>query len=202
MLRKEPVIFEDVQLKKEEILNFYESNVNNQFHTIRTHIAQTILINVLLGIAEGAFEELKNYVKSKTRPWLSSKVDSAEYDPYILHKYGNLYVQLKAAAALSEKAAVAVQEIWNQGKDITELERGSCGITVATAKVAVAKAALEVSNGIFEVMGARSTSGKYGYGRYWRNIRTHTLHDPLDYKIRDIGNWTLNNRLPEITPYS
>jgi len=55
---------------------------------------------------------------------------------------------------------------------------------------------------VFEVMGARATAGKYRYDRFWRNVRTHTLHDPIDYKIRDIGNWVLNDQLPEITPYS
>ncbi len=44
-------------------------------------------------------------------------------------------------------------------------------------------------------MGARATSGKYGLDRYWRNLRTFTLHDPVDYKVRDIGNWVLNDEL-------
>ena len=35
--------------------------------------------------------------------------------------------------------------------------------------------------------------------RFWRNIRTHTLHDPIEYKIRDLGNWALNDQLPEIS---
>lgn len=52
------------------------------------------------------------------------------------------------------------------------------------------------------MMGARATSAKYNFDRYWRNVRTHTLHDPVDYKIRDLGNYTLNNIYPEISAYS
>jgi hypothetical protein len=30
----------------------------------------------------------------------------------------------------------------------------------------------------------------------------HTLHDPVDYKLRDIGRYRLDSRPPEPTPYS
>jgi hypothetical protein len=33
-------------------------------------------------------------------------------------------------------------------------------------------------------------------------LRTHTLHDPVDYKIRELGDWALNHRLPKPTFYS
>ena len=196
------VIFQNVLLEKEEILNSNIHDQNRLFSTIRTHIAQTILIHVLLGVAEGAFEEAKNYTKNVTRPWLTSKVNEATRDPYHIYHYGELFVQLKAAAALAQIAADTLQNTWEKGPEITEQERGECGITIATAKVSVVKTALEVTNRMFESMGARATSAKYQYDRYWRNVRTLTLHDPIDYKIRDIGNWVLNGQLPEITPYS
>ncbi|MGR6118143.1 acyl-CoA dehydrogenase family protein [Aeribacillus composti] len=196
------VVFQDVLLKEEEILNFYEQEPESFFPTIRTHTAQTILVHVLLGIAEGAFEEAKNYTKNITRPWLTSKVDQATSDPYTIRQYGDLYVQLKAAAALAKDASNALQEAWDKERALTEQERGECGIIIATAKVATAKAALEVTSRMFEVMGARATLGKYRFDRFWRNVRTHTLHDPIEYKIRDIGEWALNGKLPEITPYS
>jgi Acyl-CoA dehydrogenases len=196
------VVFQDVLLKEEEILNFYEQEPESFFPTIRTHTAQTILVHVLLGIAEGAFEEAKNYTKNITRPWLTSKVDQATSDPYTIRQYGDLYVQLKAAAALAKDASNALQEAWDKERALTEKERGECGIIIATAKVATAKVALEVTSRMFEVMGARATLGKYRFDRFWRNVRTHTLHDPIEYKIRDIGEWALNGKLPEITPYS
>lgn len=111
-------------------------------------------------------------------------------------------MQLKAAAALAQDASNALQEAWDKERALTEQERGECGIIIATAKVATAKAALEVTSRMFEVMGARATLGKYRFDRFWRNVRTHTLHDPIEYKIRDIGEWALNGKLPEITPYS
>jgi hypothetical protein len=35
-----------------------------------------------------------------------------------------------------------------------------------------------------------------------RNLRTHTLHDPVDYKRRDIGRWLLTDRWPTPSFYS
>lgn len=196
------VIFEDVFLEKEEVLAFYEQNIEGLFPTIRTHTAQTILIHVLLGIAEGAFGEAKEYTKDGSRPWLTSHVDHAENDPYTIGHYGDLFVQLKASAALAQNAVDALQNVWDKEQSLTAQERGECGIVIATAKVSVTKTALEVTNRMFNVMGARATSAKYGFDRFWRNVRTHTLHDPIEYKIRDIGNWVLNDELPEITAYS
>ncbi|MCC5656840.1 hypothetical protein LC608_07530 [Nostoc sp. XA010] len=52
------------------------------------------------------------------------------------------------------------------------------------------------------VTGTRATATKYGFDRYWRDLRTFTLHDPVDYKLRAIGDWVLNEQLPVITQYS
>ncbi|RCJ20023.1 hypothetical protein A6S26_04635 [Nostoc sp. ATCC 43529] len=40
------------------------------------------------------------------------------------------------------------------------------------------------------------------FDRYWRDLQTFTLHDPVDYKLRAIGDWVLNDQLPVITQYS
>lgn len=193
--------FSNVVVYEEEILRAHEQD-RTAFPSIRTLLAQTFLTHVLLGITEGALEEAKKYTKTSTRAWLTSGVEEAIQDPYIIHHYGELAIQLHAAKALSEKAALAVQEAWDKDRTLTFQERGHYALKVATAKSFVTKTSLEVTSRIFEVMGARATSAKYGLDRFWRNVRTHTLHDPVDYKIRDIGNWVLNDKLPEVTPYS
>ena len=63
-------------------------------------------------------------------------------------------------------------------------------------KVAAGRCALDVTGRMFEVMGARATSARYRFDRFWRNARTLTLHDPLDCKLREVGDWALNRRYP------
>ena len=64
------------------------------------------------------------------------------------------------------------------------------------------RAAVEVSSQIFELTGAGSTSSRFGLDRFWRNARVHTLHDPIDYKLRDLGRHALTSAFPEPTSYS
>lgn len=56
--------------------------------------------------------------------------------------------------------------------------------------------ALEASSKLFQLCGASSTSRKYAFDRYWRDARTHTVHDPLHWKFHTVGNYALNGSLP------
>lgn len=196
------VTFHEVIVHDDEVLDAYEAGDSNLFATVRTHIAQSVLIHVLLGTAEGAFDTAKQYTQTQTRPWVTSHVAAATEDPYYIRHYGELYVKLQASSALVSAAVQTLNTTWSQKHDITVEARGACSIEVATAKVQVVETALDVTSRVFQMMGARATSAKYNFDRYWRNVRTHTLHDPVDYKIRDLGNYTLNNIYPEISAYS
>ena len=73
---------------------------------------------------------------------------------------------------------------------------------VASSSVVVSASSAEVGSQLFELTGARSTSDRLRLDRFWRNARVHTLHDPVDYKLRDVGRYRLEARIPEPTPYS
>ena len=73
---------------------------------------------------------------------------------------------------------------------------------MAAVKARATDVALEIGNRIFEVTGARATAASEGLDRFWRNVRTHTLHDPVAYKRREVGRWVLEGELPEPTWYS
>lgn len=189
------ITFQNVLVEENEILA--PSPEAGKFKTIRSCLTQITFANIYLGIAQGALEAAKDYTQTQTRPWLTSGVDSANQDPYILHHYGEMWVNLQAATVLTDKAGEVLDAAWEKQQQLTAAERGECAIAIATAKVAATKVGLDITSRIFEVMGTRSTASKYGFDRYWRNLRTFTLHDPVDYKIRTLGNWALNEQLPE-----
>jgi len=171
--------------------------------SLRSCIAQLILSNIFLGLAEGALEEARNFTLATTRPWANSiGISSATEDPYILANYGRFFVDLRAAQALTDVAGESLQRAWESGEAITETMRGKCAVDVAASKVITTKTGLEITSQMFEVMGARATAGPARLDRYWRNLRTHTLHDPIDYKIRELGDFALNRKLPKATFYS
>ena len=75
-------------------------------------------------------------------------------------------------------------------------------LAVASAKVAAIQTGLDLCTRMFDVAGARATHGALRLDRHWRNLRTHSLHDPLAYKIRELGEWALNRTYPKPSFYS
>lgn len=189
------VRFENVKVYQTEVIGD-RTNTTVPFKTIRACLSQLNLANIYLGIAQGAFAEAKNYTTTLTKRPLNSDLEPNQ-DPYILHHFGNLWVDLESVNCLIEKAANLLQTAWEKQESLSDQERGECAIAISIAKVAATKVSLEVTNRIFELMGARSTASKYGFDRHWRNLRTFSLHDSLDYKIKAIGNFALNDQLPK-----
>ena len=170
--------------------------------TLRPQLAQLILVHLYLGIAEGALAEGLRYTREKSKPWFAAGVEKATDDPYVQHRYGELRLQLRPAQVLSALAAQQIDAALAQGEAITPTERGELAIAVAEAQVLAHRAALQISQQIFELTGAGATSNTLGLDRFWRNARVHTLHDPVDYKLRDLGRQLLDGRYPEPTSYS
>ena len=69
-------------------------------------------------------------------------------------------------------------------------------VDAAVAKVAAVRASLDASNALFELGGTRSASAAGNLSRYWRDARTHTLHDPSRWKLQHIGRYALSGTLP------
>ncbi|MDR1911978.1 MAG: acyl-CoA dehydrogenase family protein, partial [Helicobacteraceae bacterium] len=187
--------FKDVQVSADEILSD-PGPFTTPFSSARALIGQLVFANIFLSIAEGAFETGLNYLRGKNaKPWLASFAPSAQKDPFILRHIGDLFVKLEGARALTEKANAQIDPLWQKAESLSQEERGKFAVSVATAKVAATQVGLDLTNRIFEPLGARSTASVLGLDRFWRNLRTQTLHDPVDYKIYALGDWTLNGTL-------
>ena len=170
--------------------------------TFNTPLIQLVFVNFYLGTAEGALREAVDYVRSTTRPWVTSGVEHASDDPYILERVGEFTAALKASAALADSAAATVQKALAGGSRATARERGEAAAEAYTAKVHATHVSLDITSRVFELTGARSTAEKYRFDRFWRNVRTHTLHDPVFYKAKEVGEFVLNDRIPEVSLYS
>ena len=55
---------------------------------------------------------------------------------------------------------------------------------------------VEIASGIFELTGTSGTDGEVNLDRHWRNVRTHSLHDPARWKYVHLGNHTLHGTRP------
>lgn len=195
------VEFHDVRITEDELLRT-PGPLGSVFASLRPCIAQLVLANVYLGLGEGALADARTYTRAQKQPRSAAGTAVPEQDPYVLHHYGSMWVELEAARLLTDRAGETLQRAWDRGDELTPHERGECAIAVATAKVSTTRAGLDVATRIFDVMSARATSNQAGFDRYWRNLRTHTLHDPVDYKLRELGAWALLEEIPHPSFYS
>jgi alkylation response protein AidB-like acyl-CoA dehydrogenase len=193
--------FERVRVEESDLL-LEPGPLSTPFACLRPLIAQLHFANVFLGIAEGAFEEARKYTLEETRPWFRSTAPQNSQDPYVLGHYGDFWVALESTRLLVERAGAVLDTAWAKGSALTSEERGEVAIAIATAKVAASRNGLELCSRVFEVTGARATHASVALDRHWRNLRTQSLHDPLDYKLQELGDWALNSKSPIPTFYS
>jgi alkylation response protein AidB-like acyl-CoA dehydrogenase len=170
--------------------------------TIFIPLVQAVFAHFYLGVAEGALNAAAQYTREKSRAWFKSGVAAATDDPIIQVQYGELVAELAASLALARAVGDRQQEALDRGEALTADERAAVAVETFKSKVHATRTALELTSKIFEVTGARATASKYGFDLYWRNVRTHTLHDPVLYKAREIGEYFLSKRPPEFTFYS
>ncbi|KAB0661446.1 acyl-CoA dehydrogenase family protein [Burkholderia diffusa] len=195
------VRFDGVTLAADEVLHRSETPPTPRA-TLRTLVSQLVLTNLFVGLAEGALAEAREYVLAHGRPWINSGVAQAGDDPYTLQRFGNMRVQAVAAASLADRAAVALQRAWTRRDALTADERAEAALAVSEAKIVAQRAALDNGEALFDACGARATAASLGLDRFWRNARTHTLHDPLDYRLRDVGRFALTGELPQASLYT
>lgn len=192
--------FEQVNIHEDELL-LEPGQLSTPYASLRPLIAQLIFVHMFLGVAEGAFELAKDAVQSQ-KAWSKSLAEQAVDDPYIQRHFADFYVQLQSVRLLAAQAVAHLQQAWDVGSTLTAEQRGEVAIAIATAKIASTNTSLAITQNIFQVMGARATTAQLNLDRFWRNVRTQTLHDPVDYKYQEIGEWVLNERLPQPSFYS
>lgn len=193
--------FDSVRVERHELL-LDPGPLSTPFASLRPLIAQLLFANLFVGVAEGAFEEARRFTREQARPWFKSPASQASEDPYVLRHYGELYAQLEAARVLVERAADQLDEAWLRGEALQAGERAELAVAIGAAKVIASRHGLDATSRIFEVCGARATHAALGLDRFWRNLRTQTLHDPLDYRLHELGDWSLNQRPPTPSFYS
>ncbi|EXJ80866.1 acyl-CoA dehydrogenase [Capronia epimyces CBS 606.96] len=168
---------------------------------------QLVFPNFYIGIALGALDAAKQWTTTKTRPWPygGDNKDKATDEHYILARYGSFHAHLRAAEALADRAGEQLRDAYaehGEKRDISARRRGEVAEWVASIKVVATDTGLRVVNGIFEVTGSSSTARKVGLDRFWRELRVHTLHDPVAYKERELGRFFLLDEVPEPTWYT
>jgi SfnB family sulfur acquisition oxidoreductase len=187
------VTFDNVRIEDAQILPahlLFDGKI-----TLQGPVAQIMQAAIDAGIAEAAFNDARAFVKTRSRPWVDSGKATAAEDPHLISSFGNLSVRIAAANALLRRAARILDQA--SAHPITAQSAAEASVAVAEAKVLTTNLALDASEKLFELSGTSAASDSFGLDRHWRNARTHTLHDPVRWKYKVIGNFWLNDVHPD-----
>ncbi|MFF7777166.1 acyl-CoA dehydrogenase [Streptomyces tanashiensis] len=185
------------------------------FTTLAPLALRLLLVQVGLGIAEGALAEARDISRAgqagpapTDRAGGPSTADGpppagSGDDPYLLLAYGELATAAHAAAAVVERATDALARgllaEWSLGLE----ERADIAVLVAAAETVTGRAAVHITTRILELVdgttGAEARGGGPGFDRFWRNARALTAPTQAAHRLRDIGDHYLNGTHARLT---
>jgi alkylation response protein AidB-like acyl-CoA dehydrogenase len=141
---------------------------------------------MLVGLGIGAIRAAIPFVTTKSRPWPSAGVENAADDPFVRRLAGELAAELAAAYALTLTTGDLLD-----AHERGDIDRTALAAPVYAAKAAASRAGVRATSEIFALMGTRSVARAHGFDRFWRNARTLSLHDPVDWKHSELGQHVL-----------
>jgi len=154
---------------------------------------QIIHAAIDVGIARNALEDAAAFVRTSSRAWFESGLETAAEEPLLIQQFGQLGVRLAAAEALLAQAGQALDAA---SANLNVDSAAASSLAVASAKAFGGDVAVEIANALFALAGTRSADDRQNLHRHWRNARTHTLHDPNRWKYQHVGNFVLNGVYP------
>jgi len=193
------VRFTDVRVVPADVVGYVGDEA---FSTLVTPGIQLLFGNIYLGIAQGALARGRTITKARPRPWFLSAADSYSTDPFVQRVYGEFVSNVAAVEALADSLGRRYDAVIARGSSVTADDRAEIAIRVAQLKVVSTEVGIEVANRIFEVTGSSSTHSSVGLDLFWRNVRTHSLHDPVDYKKLEVGANYLNGTVQPVSLYT
>ncbi|MGU3434941.1 SfnB family sulfur acquisition oxidoreductase [Actinomycetes bacterium M1A6_2h] len=183
------VRLDDVRVEPSAVVPF-----SSIFTVPTTYGARAQLLHAAIdaGIGRAAIRVAREAL-AKARPHFEAGVTAASDDPLLVQQFGDVEVGVRAAYASVRDAARSID---CAEADLTEESAAEASIATAAAKVSSVRAALDASAALFDAGGTRAAAASLGLDRLWRDARTHTLHDPVRWKVQHIGRYALNGTLP------
>ncbi|MCF8571803.1 SfnB family sulfur acquisition oxidoreductase [Gordonia sp. HY002] len=183
------VLLDDVDVNADLVLDYTRLLATPSTYGTR---AQLVHAAIDVGIARGALDSVPE-LADRARPWFEAGVERAAEDPLLVAQAGELELAVRSAAALLREAADRIDEAEAASTPETIAD---AALATAAAKVAAGRAARRAGSELFDFGGTRTASGRANLDRYWRDARTHTLHDPERWKLQHLGRWAVERQPP------
>ena len=191
------ITFENVRIFPDEVLPWTHAGVQTGPAPFWTTFGAIFYSAVFLGSSLAVLDAVRDYSRTQRRQVLYPPgVDRATNDPLIQTQYAELLIKVQAGLAFLDQVTHEVQQVWNNRRIGADEDRGRVSLRTLALRAFTANVALEVTPKLYDFTGGRATGRAYGFDRHWRNVRQLSVHDPLIYSVRTLGDCALNDKLP------
>ena len=145
---------------------------------------------VVAGVLEAVVDDGVALLRSRDRSFSHAPTERPTDDPLLQRQLGVLASTAYVARAAVLDAAEAIargDRVAIPATAPTPTLAAEAQLKVAKVKVHLDDVAPEAATRLLELGGASAASRQRNLDRHWRNIRTITLHNPVAYKARVIG---------------
>ncbi|GAA0294785.1 acyl-CoA dehydrogenase family protein [Kineococcus aurantiacus] len=188
------LVLDDVEVDPADVAPF-----TDRFR-YQTALYQLVLLAVHAGIAAAVERDTAQQVRARTRTYTHGLAPLVRHDAQVLSVAGEISATAFTARALVRAAAQAVQAAADTaGEPGTDRDRAAnveAEIRTAQAQVVLSEAVPRAATLLFNTLGASGTSRARDLDRHWRNARTVASHNPVIYKQRIVGDWSVNGTEP------
>jgi alkylation response protein AidB-like acyl-CoA dehydrogenase len=157
--------------------------------TVQYASLQLYIHAVVAGVLASVVDDGVALLRSRTRSFSHALTENPVDDPLYQKLLGELASTAYVAKAAVLDAADAIGAATDSERDGVPDARlaAEAQLKVAKVKVHLDAVAPEAATRLLELGGASAASRQRNLDRHWRNIRTITLHNPVAYKARVIG---------------
>jgi alkylation response protein AidB-like acyl-CoA dehydrogenase len=166
----------------------------------QTAFYQLVLLATLAGIGRAALRDVAHHVRTRQRIYSHGNAQHVSDDAQIQQVVGDIAAWVYAAQASTLRAAHPAQQAYLARFAGDEQRERAANVAAeiesAKAQVVVTELIQRATTQLFNALGASDIRQGKALDRHWRNARTVSSHNPVIYKARIVGDWTINGTEP------
>ncbi|MDD2544817.1 MAG: acyl-CoA dehydrogenase family protein [Burkholderiaceae bacterium] len=187
-------VYHDARIDPENIFPF-ETRFKYQ-----TAFYQLFHLATLAGIGRAIERDVGQQVRDRQRIYSTGNAPQVSQDAQILQVVGQISALVYSAQAIALRATLPAQRAYEarlQNDPVAEKQANiEAEIESAQGQIVVSELVLRAGSDLFNALGASAASTAKALDRHWRNARTVASHNPIVYKARIVGDWSVNGTEP------
>ncbi|WP_168415855.1 monooxygenase [Erwinia amylovora] len=166
----------------------------------QTAFYQQVLVSTLAGTGRAIRRDAAAGVAGRQRIYSHGNARRVRNDVQVLQVVGQISSWVYAVEATVQRAAHALQQAYelHGSTDDRLIQQANIHAELESAQAQIIASELipRAANELFNALGASDTRVSKALDRHWRNARTLASHNPVIYKIRNVGDWEVNGKEP------